>query len=187
MHPAGLTPHDTAHQRTEVLADGAVIPAGLETTVRPEPAGEESDGGANLAARQTLRFVQGERMSALRHHAINIARAAKRLNDLRERWLNPPEWTERVAEVIPLGMEVSPYPDRILPRSNLGAADLAELKKRTLTNLYNHRPAWLADAHVALDASVAAAYGWVDYSPAMTNNEILARLLALNHERAAQA
>ena len=126
-------------------------------------------------------------MSALRHHAINIARAAKRLNDLRERWLNPPEWTERVAEVIPLGMEVSPYPDRILPRLNLGAADLAELKKRTLTHLYNQRPAWLADAHVALDASVAAAYGWADYSPAMTNNEILARLLALNHERAAQA
>ena len=25
--PAGLTPRDTAHQRTEVLEDGAVIPA----------------------------------------------------------------------------------------------------------------------------------------------------------------
>ena len=185
--PAGLTPRDTAHQRTEVLADGVVIPAGLDATVRPEPAGEGSDGAANPPARQTLRFAQGERISALRDHAINVARAAKRLNDLRERWLNPEEWTERVAEVIPLGMEVSPYPDRILPRSNLGAADLAELKKRTLTNLYNQRPAWLADAHVALDAAVAAAYGWADYSPAMTNNEILARLLALNQERAALA
>ena len=91
-----------------------------------------------------------------------------------------------MAEVIPLGMDKSPYPDRILPRSNLGAADLAELNKRTLTNLYNQRPAWLADAHAALDAAVAAAYGWADYSPAMTDNEILARLLALNHERAAQ-
>ena len=30
------------------------------------------------------------------------------------------------------------------------------------------------------------AYGWADYSPAMADNEILARLLALNHERAAQ-
>ena len=27
-------------------------------------------------------------------HAIAIARAAKRLNDLRERWLNSPEWTK---------------------------------------------------------------------------------------------
>ena len=101
--------------------------------------------------------------------------------------MNPPEWTERVGEVIPLGMDVSPYPDRVLPRSSLGASDLAELKKRTLTNLYNQRPAWLADAHAALDAAVAAAYGWADYSAVMTDNEILARLLALNHERAARA
>ena len=124
-------------------------------------------------------------VSDVRNHAITIARAAKRLNDLRERWLNPPEWTEAVPEVIPLGMEKSPYPDRILPRPNLGAADLGELKKRTLTNLYNQRPAWLADAHAALDAAVAGAYGWADYSAAMSDNEILARLLALNHERAA--
>ena len=41
-------------------------------------------------------------------HAIAIARAAKRLNDLRERWLNPPEWTEWVPEVIPLGCEPVP-------------------------------------------------------------------------------
>jgi len=34
---------------------------------------------------------------------------------------------------------------------------------------------------------VAGAYGWADYSAAMTDNEILARLLALNHERPAQA
>src|SRR5207253_5674836 len=32
--------------------------------------------------------------------------------------------------------------------------------KRTLTNLYNQRPTWLADAHEELDASVANAYGW---------------------------
>ena len=37
---------------------------------------------------------------------------------------------------------------------------VAELKKRTLTNLYNARPQWLDDAHKALDAAVAAAYGW---------------------------
>ena len=126
-------------------------------------------------------------MNAVRNHAITIARAAKRLNDLRERWLNPPEWTERVPEVIPLGMIASPYPDRILPRANLAATDLSALKKRTLTNLYNQRPAWLADAHTELDAAVAAAYGWADYSAAMTDNEILARLLAVNHKRAVQA
>jgi hypothetical protein len=124
-------------------------------------------------------------MAAVRDHAIAIACAAKRLNDLRERWLNPPEWTERVTEVIPLGMPESPYPDRILPRANLDAADLAALKKLTLTNLYNERPAWLADVHAALDASVAAAYSWADYSSAMTDNEILSRLLALNQARAA--
>ena len=67
-----------------------------------------------------------------------------------------------------------------------GLADLAELKKRTLTNLYNQRPAWLDDAHAALDSAVAAAYGWADYSPTMTDNEILARLLALNLARAAE-
>jgi hypothetical protein len=36
----------------------------------------------------------------------------------------------------------------------------AVLKKRTLTNLYNERPAWLDNAHRELDAAVAAAYGW---------------------------
>jgi hypothetical protein len=58
----------------------------------------------------------------------------------------------------------------------------AKLAKRTLTNLYNERPAWLANAHAKLDAAVAAAYGW----PAdLSEDEILSRLLALNLERAA--
>jgi len=33
-----------------------------------------------------------------------------------------------------------------------------------------------------LDAAVAAAYGWDDYTPDMPEDEILARLLALNLE-----
>ena len=76
--------------------------------------------------------------------------------------------------------EVVPgYPDRILPRSPEAAAIL---KKRTLTNLYNERPAWLDNAHRELDAAAAAAYGW----PAdIGEEEALARLLALNLERAA--
>ena len=100
--------------------------------------------------------------------AILIARAANRLNELRENWLNPPEWVKRVPEV------VSGYPDRILPVDDRAAK---ELKKRTLTNLYNEKPAWLVDAHKELDEAVAAAYGWpVDLS----DDEILRRLLELN-------
>ncbi len=53
----------------------------------------------------------------------------------------------------------------------------SELKKRTLTNLYNTRPQWLADAHAALDAAVAAAYGW----PAdISDDAALRELLGLN-------
>ena len=112
--------------------------------------------------------------------AIPIAIAAKRLNALRENWLNPPEWTQRVAEVVPLGMTVSPYPNRIVAKFG-HEKDLAE---RTLTKLYNARPAWLDTAHKALDVAVAAAYGWADYSVAMPDEEILKRLLALNLQRA---
>ncbi len=71
------------------------------------------------------------------------------------------------------------FPDRILPVNPSAAAIL---KTRTLTNLYNERPAWLDNAHRDLDAAVAAAYGW----PAdISEEEALARLLALNLERAA--
>ena len=52
--------------------------------------------------------------------------------------------------------------------------------KATLTGLYNQRPAWLANAHAALDAAVAAAYGWPAGLP---EAEMLERLLALNLER----
>jgi type II restriction/modification system DNA methylase subunit YeeA len=67
--------------------------------------------------------------------AQSIAAAAARLNELRENWLKPPDLVDRVPEVVP------GYPDRVLPKSAVAAA---ELKKRTLTNLYNARPAWLA-------------------------------------------
>jgi hypothetical protein len=56
----------------------------------------------------------------------------------------------------------------------------SELAKRTLTNLYNQRPTWLTNAHAALDGAVLAAYGWPADLP---NEEILARLLAVNLER----
>ncbi len=85
--------------------------------------------------------------------AIAIAAAAARLNDLREAWLNPPDLVRRVPEVVP------GYPDRILPVDDAAAK---VLKTRTLTNLYNQRPAWLTHAHAALDQAVADAYGWGD-------------------------
>ncbi|MCY4089638.1 MAG: class I SAM-dependent DNA methyltransferase [Caldilineaceae bacterium] len=100
--------------------------------------------------------------------AIAIAEAAGRLVELRDRWLNPPEWVEWVDEPIP------GYPKRLVPRD--GAAAEA-LKKRTLTNLYNTRPQWLADAHAALDAAVASAYGW---DTDISEEDALAELLALN-------
>ena len=67
------------------------------------------------------------------------------------------------------------YPKRPVPRDEDAAK---ALKKRTLTNLYNARPQWLADAHEALDAAVAAAYGW---SADISDDEVLRELLALTH------
>ena len=80
-----------------------------------------------------------------------IAAAAVDLNRLRENWLNPD------------GISVT------------------ELRRRTLTNLYNQRPTWLDNAHAILDATVANAYGWPE---GLADAEILERLLALNLERA---
>ena len=98
-----------------------------------------------------------------------IAAATQELNTLRERWLNPPEWTvEKILEfpgsvsgawaryvVKPdkNGVGTVRYP-RLEPRD----ADCAtKLKDRTLTKLYNERPAWLDLAHKKLDAAVAEA------------------------------
>ena len=58
----------------------------------------------------------------------------------------------------------------------------ADLKQRTLTNLYNTRPAWLAMAHEALDQAVAATYGWDVCTPDMVNDETLRRILEMNRK-----
>ena len=100
--------------------------------------------------------------------AIAIADAVRRLVALRDRWLNPPEWVEWVDEPVP------GYPKRPIARGEEAAK---ELKKRTLTNLYNTRPQWLADAHSALDVAVAEAYEWGSDIP---DEEALAGLLELN-------
>jgi type II restriction/modification system DNA methylase subunit YeeA len=104
--------------------------------------------------------------------AISIANTAKRLDDVRNAWLNPLDLVRIQPEVVP------GYPDRTLPKDTVAAATLRE---RTLTNLYNQRPQWLLDAHSDLDAAVAAAYGW----PAdITEEDALSKLLELNLARA---
>jgi type II restriction/modification system DNA methylase subunit YeeA len=79
-----------------------------------------------------------------------IASAALELVKKRDTWLNPPD------------------------------ASTIELKKRTLTNLYNENPTWLQDAHRELDDAVLAAYGW---PKKLSDQDILTRLLQLNMER----
>ena len=115
------------------------------------------------------------------------------MNELREHWLNPPEWTVETILEFP-GSITGPWARYVVkpdqngigtvryPRLEPRDADCAaKLKERTLTKLYNERPAWLDLAHKKLDAAVAAAYGW----PAdLTDEQILERLLALNLERA---
>ena len=103
--------------------------------------------------------------------AIAIAQAARHLVQLRDRWLNPPEWVEWVDEPVP------GYPKRPVATA---AAPLQALGRRTLTNLYNERPQWLVDAHGELDAAVAGAYGWV---PDISAENILQELLTLNLSR----
>jgi len=116
----------------------------------------------------------------------------------RGNWLNPPEWTRTEvlefpgsadgpwrryvdpAAVDQRGLGTVRYP-RLVPKDEECAR---ELKKRTLTNLYNQRPTWLDRAHQELDAAVFAAYGW---DPALPADDLLAALLALNLQRSAKS
>ena len=103
--------------------------------------------------------------------AIEIAESARKLVELRDRWLNPPEL------VVWLEEPVSCYPARPVPRDEQIAK---HLKNRTLTKLYNERPRWLSDAHAELDSAVAAAYGW---SENITEEDSIAALLELNQNQ----
>jgi type II restriction/modification system DNA methylase subunit YeeA len=109
---------------------------------------------------------------ALSPHAGRVSAAARRLDELRNNWLNPAGSVKRVPEV------VSGYPDRLVPADGTSAG---VLKKRTLTNLYNERPTWLANAHRELDKAVATAYGWPED---ISDDDALAELFALNQDRA---
>lgn len=118
-----------------------------------------------------------------------IADAAKELDQLRSCWLNPPEWTKTevlefpgsvdgpwaryVCEPDARGIGTVRWP-RVVPKDEACAK---KLKNRTLTNLYNERPAWLDLAHRKLDAAVFAAYRW---PRDLSDESILERLLDLN-------
>ena len=149
-----------------------------------------------------------------------ISQAAAELNERRERWLNPPEWIEPIAKSIDAADDFHDVPTeaRALIRQSAimaAAAKDANLKKRTLTNLYNERPTWLRLAHLKLDQAVLAAYAAIDpeggWSPdwaqvwqdtgagqplpaahafaarrAETDQKVLANLLRLNLARAGQ-
>jgi hypothetical protein len=129
-----------------------------------------------------------------------IGEPAKVLCERRDNWLNPPEWMREeilefpgsvdgpwaryVHEPNSKGIGTVRYPRLALknPLQVSGTHYVRDLlPKRTLTNLYNERPAWLDLAHRKLDEAVFAAYSWpVDLS----DEQILERLLALNLERA---
>jgi hypothetical protein len=109
-----------------------------------------------------------------------IAQAAADLNAWRESWLNPADWLDwdTTPEETMAGFLARPAPKPEMA---------AEWKKRTLTHLYNAMPAGLRIRQEQLDQAVAAAYGWDDYMPALADEDILRRLLALNRERTQSA
>jgi len=121
-----------------------------------------------------------------------ITAAAKELHVMRTRWLDPPEWTrEEILEFT--GSVDGPWARYVTDANTSGIGNVRYCRVvpkddkrevvagRTLTKLYNERPAWLDLAHRQLDEAVFAAYGW---ESTLSDEDILARLLALNQERA---
>jgi len=96
-----------------------------------------------------------------------IAAAAQALNEQRERWLNPPEWIDPIARSVDLADTFADVPAEARPLIRESAimamaARDPNLRKRTLTNLYNERPTWLVLSHAELNRTVLAAYAAVD-------------------------
>jgi type II restriction/modification system DNA methylase subunit YeeA len=151
--------------------------------VHPEPRDPSEDDFINLGGW----LIAKEESTSYSTHVEAIAEAACELNEMRANWLNPPDWMDEEFLKFPARPDgpwaryvkdgVARYP-RLVPQD---ADCAAKLKERTLTNLYNERPAWLEYAHKDLDDAVAAAYGWPTDLP---DEEILARLLELNLARA---
>lgn len=103
--------------------------------------------------------------------AMKIAAAARKLNELRTNWLFPPELVVTEPDIVPA------FPP--IKRPN-GSDAAVELKKRTLTNLYNAQPAWLRSAHEELDCAVGEAYG---FTHDISEEAALRKLAGLNRSR----
>ena len=147
-----------------------------------------------------------------------IGKAAQTLCELRDNWLNPPEWT--TTEVLEFPGTVGGPWDRYIEKDEHGNVKTdtvnvpggetirvgkvkyprtvpkdetcaKKLKKRTLTNLYNERPAWLDNAHKTLDEAVCNAYVATTndntWTKDMPEDQILEKLLKLNLERDANS
>lgn len=110
-----------------------------------------------FSAASSARSAPVRTVRAARTRSATAAEAARELDGRRRAWLNPPGASEE------------------------------QLKRLTLTNLYNERPTWLANLHAALDRAVWAAYGWEDDPAGADGEAILSRLLALNGVRIATA
>ncbi len=102
--------------------------------------------------------------------AVLIEAASKALIEARDRWLHPQTWVNWVRTK---EEEDAGYPMRPIPKPG----HEADLKKRTLTTLYNENPTWLADLRDRLDFAVASAYGW---EWPLSEAEILQRLYDIN-------
>jgi len=171
-----------------------------------------------------------------------VAAAARELCELRDRWLDPPEWTREETLEFP-ATAGGPWTDFIVnpitpgkpplevreacdawawevasaqrsvelarrhaeaarpiregevgvaryPRLAARDAECArKLKERTLTKLYNERPAWLDLAHRKLDSAVYAAFSAAtgrEWAPDAPDEAVLERLLELNLARAGE-
>jgi hypothetical protein len=131
-----------------------------------------------------------------------IAEAAAQLNEMRERWLNPPEWVRHQSRQFGAS-DGGVWTTRLVPGT--GANSEAEyqtlvpidamaekgLGTRTLTALYNEMPQWLRDTHDRLDHAVARAYvaaqSTAEWVNAVTGERMLDLLLGVNLSRAGAA
>jgi len=266
LHPTegdavGLRPTEDVTRRTEshsVQADKCrmeshSVPVDERRMESHSVPGDEPNATDAVGLRPTTQDAVGLRPTGEDAACAAIAAAARELDDLRCRWLNPPEWTKTEVLEFPGSLDgpwaryidpatiarrmeshsvqsaqrrmeshsvpsnvrdeedavgLRPTPDAVGLRPTADAVGLrptgemaigtvrwprivpkdadcaASLKKRTLTTLYNERPAWLDLAHKRLDAAVFAAYGW---DPGISDETLLEKLLALNLERAKEA
>ncbi|MBU8921216.1 MAG: hypothetical protein KOO63_05290, partial [Bacteroidales bacterium] len=129
---------------------------------------------------------------------LAVAEAARELDAMRTRWLNPPEWVGQKVHTF-AAAEGGPWDVSIRNGDTGGeggeycivepidAPVEMKLKKRTLTALYNEMPRWLSDAHKKLDVCVAKAYGDATGESGIhagaSDEEFLVFLLELNQQR----